>query len=390
MGLTRAIAYLSGGRLVISTAVRFVYPFLPAIARGLGIDLTQAGLLLSARWVSGLATPALVRASGGGNRRLVVIGLSLFTLGMTVTAASGVFPGALVGFAAVGLAAPTFALASQSYVSDRVPYHRRARALSVMEITWSLALLLGAPAAGWLIGRLGWQAPFWVLAGAGAAAVMTVWWALDKDTPAPLGHASSLKLDRRAVTVVVVLALFMTGAEVTFVVYGAWLEDRFGLGLLALGVMSSVIAVSELTGESATFAFTDRLGKRRSIGLGLAVAIVGYLTLAAVESTLVVGIGVLAVALLGFEFSIVSWIPLATEVRPLARPRFLAVASMVGALARAGGTALGPALYTRFGLPGNAIASAVLNAAALALLVFGLGERQGDTHAASESPPPSI
>ena len=376
MALGRAVAYLSGARLVINTAVRFVYPFLPAIARGLGIDLTQAGFLLSARWVSGLATPALVRVSGGGNRRLVVIGLSLFTLGMTVTAASGVFPGALVGFAAVGLASPTFNLAAQSYVSDRVPYHRRARALSVMEITWSLALLLGAPAAGWLIGRFGWQAPFWVLAGAGAVAVMTVWWALDKDEPSPPGAASSLRLDRRAVTVIAVMALFLTGGEVTFVVYGAWLEDRFGLGLLALGAVSSVVAISELIGESATFAFTDRLGKRRSIGLGLTVAVVAYLTLAAVEATLVFGVGVLAVALLGFEFSIVSWIPLATEVRPMARPRFLAVATMVGALARAGGTALGPALYTRFGLPGNAIASAILNAAALGLLVFGLRDRR--------------
>ena len=375
MALTRAIAYLTGTRFVVNSAVRFVYPFLPAIARGLGIDLTQAGLLLSARWVSGLATPALVRASGGGNRRLVVIGLSLFTLGMTVTAASGVFSGALVGFAAVGLAAPTFALAAQSYVSDRVPYHRRARALAVMEITWSLALLLGAPAAGWLIGRLGWQAPFWALAGVAAIAVVTVWWALERDTAAPLGATPSLRLDRRAVTVVAVMALFLTGGELTFVVYGAWLEDRFGLGLLALGAVSSVVGISELTGESATFAFTDRLGKRRSIALGLAVAIVGYLTLAAVEGTLVVGVGVLAVALLGFEFSIVSWIPLATEVRPMARPRFLAVATMVSALTRAGGAALGPALYARFGLPGNAVASALLNAAALALLVVGLRER---------------
>jgi hypothetical protein len=53
---------------------------------------------------------------------------------------------------------------------------------------------------------------------------------------------------------------------------------------------------------------------------------------------------------------------------------------MVAALARAGATALGPALYTRFGLAGNAVASAVLNAAALAVLLFSLGDetRRGE------------
>ena len=51
-------------KLVANIGFRFVYPFLPAIARGLGIDLTQAGALVSVRWAGALTTPAIMSFSG--------------------------------------------------------------------------------------------------------------------------------------------------------------------------------------------------------------------------------------------------------------------------------------------------------------------------------------
>ncbi|HSJ27678.1 MAG TPA: hypothetical protein VLB67_05660, partial [Acidimicrobiia bacterium] len=47
-------------KLVLNTAVRLVYPFLPAIARGLGITVGQAGALVSVRWVAGFASPIAI------------------------------------------------------------------------------------------------------------------------------------------------------------------------------------------------------------------------------------------------------------------------------------------------------------------------------------------
>ena len=47
--LKGSLAYLVATRLVLNTAHRFAYPFLPAISRGLGISLSQGGLLMSAR-----------------------------------------------------------------------------------------------------------------------------------------------------------------------------------------------------------------------------------------------------------------------------------------------------------------------------------------------------
>jgi MFS family permease len=45
----RLIAVAIPMRLVVDTAVRLFYPFLPEISRGLGITLSQGGLLLALR-----------------------------------------------------------------------------------------------------------------------------------------------------------------------------------------------------------------------------------------------------------------------------------------------------------------------------------------------------
>ena len=86
----------------------------------------------------------------------------MFIVGCVATAISGVFVGALIGFAFLGLSKPVFDVSSQAYISDRVPYARRARYMSSFEFTWSISLLVGAPLAGWLISKTDWATPFWV------------------------------------------------------------------------------------------------------------------------------------------------------------------------------------------------------------------------------------
>jgi DHA1 family inner membrane transport protein len=49
-----------------------------------------------------------------------------------------------------------------------------------------------------------------------------------------------------------------------FVVYGAWLENRFGLGLVALGLGTSLIGAAELAGEGLTAAVSDRIGLKKA------------------------------------------------------------------------------------------------------------------------------
>lgn len=377
-GLGGALAFLALVRLVLTSTERMVYPFLPAIARGLGVGLGPAGLLLSARALGAVTTPMTVATAGRGrrHRRLLTVALALFVLGTLVVALPGPYALAVVGFAVIGAARPAYDAAAQAYVAERVPFALRGRRLAVLELTYSGGLLVGAPLAGWLIARGSWRTPFVVFAVAAAVALVVARLVLERHTPA--GHTSEerLALDRRAWALLVVVMLFAMGAEATFVVFGAWLEDAHGLSLLALGGAALVVGGAELAGETTVLAFVDRLGKRRTVTLGLVVAATGFASIA-VAGTLTAGLAAIGAALFGFELAIVSTIPLLSEAQPSARSRFLALAAVAMFGGRALAAAAGPQLFALGGVAANALTSAALMLVALAVLRVAVEEPDG-------------
>ena len=54
--LPLTLAAMLLARTTLNIVYRITYPFLPVIARGLGVNLTSAGLLLTARAAGDLAT----------------------------------------------------------------------------------------------------------------------------------------------------------------------------------------------------------------------------------------------------------------------------------------------------------------------------------------------
>ena len=365
-------------KLVVNTALRFVYPFLPAIARGLGIDLTQAGMLVSVRWASSLTTPALMSFAGDVHRtrRLVVAGLVMFSAGSIVTAWTGVFVGALVGFALAGLAKPMIDIGSQLYVAARVPYRRRARYLGILELAWAGGLLVGAPAAGWLIDRWSWETPFWALGSLGLLGVGLALLFLDRHDEAAAGRmaTASDSPGRQVMLLLAIVALFGFAHEGVLVTLGGWLEGSFSLTLLALGGVGTLLGLSELAGEGVMVAFTDRLGKRNALALGLGVGCASLFALSFSSEALVPAMAALGVATLAMEFGYISVIPLMTELRPRGRTRVLALSVVANGVGRMAGDFIAPRLFTAGGMQMVTIVSAAVVLSAAILVLTGVEE----------------
>jgi predicted MFS family arabinose efflux permease len=373
-----ALATLVLLKLVVNTALRFVYPFLPAIARGLGIDLTQAGMLVSVRWASSLTTPAVMTFSGDVHRtrRLLVAGLTMFGTGSIVTAWTGAFVGAVIGFALAGLAKPMIDIGSQLYVSERVPYRRRARHLGVLEVSWAGGLLVGAPAAGWLIDRWSWEAPFWVLGSLGLVGIGLALLFLDRHDEAASGRATRAP-DSPSGQVMLLLGtitLFGFAHEGVLVTLGGWLEGSFAMTLLALGGVGTLLGVSELAGEGAMVAFTDRIGKRNSLALGLGVGCVCLFALAFWSEAVAPALTALAFATVALEFGYISVIPLMTELRPRGRTRILALSVVANGLGRMAGDFVSPRLFTSGGMRLVTIVAAGVVLCAVILVLVGVRE----------------
>ena len=163
--LWRQLTAFTFTRLIVSTASRLVYPFLPIIARGLGVSVEMATLAVFARSALGLLGPLLGSAGDRhGRRSALTIGLGIFGGGMMLVAVWPTYPGFFIGLLVSGAGTIISDSAVYAYLGDRVPYARRGMAMAFVEIGWSAAYIAGIPLSGWLISRRDWSAPFLWLA----------------------------------------------------------------------------------------------------------------------------------------------------------------------------------------------------------------------------------
>jgi predicted MFS family arabinose efflux permease len=131
------------------------------------------------------------------------------------------------------------------------------------------------------------------------------------------------------------------------------LEGAFKAKITALAVASVVIGVSELTGEVLVGGLVDRIGKRRAVTIGLVVSGLVFLALPLIGQTLPGALVGLFFIYLTFEFTVVSSIPLLTEVMPQARATFMSLVIAAMALGRAGGALIVPLLFGAGSLGGT-------------------------------------
>jgi predicted MFS family arabinose efflux permease len=338
-------------RTIFNTLHRMVYPFLTVLGRGVGVDITTMSYLLTVRSVVGTVGPFAASAADRRGRKFGMLsGAALFTLGAGVVVFWPTFPGLAVSILLATLGKYIFDPSMIAYLGDRIPYETRGRTLAVTEFSWSLAFILGIPLAGFLIRTRGWMAPFPLFALLGAVIFITLLFLLPKDTPSPdePGPAANFRLVLTTLPALAGLTMGLCSSaanEVVNLIFGVWLEQSFGLQITALAAASAVIGLSELGGEGLVAAFVDRIGKPRAVALGLAVNCLAALALPLVGRSEVGALAGLFFFYISFEFTLVSSIPLMTELVPSARATMMAFNVAALSLGRALGDLLAPRLY---------------------------------------------
>jgi predicted MFS family arabinose efflux permease len=354
-------------RTAVNAGTRLAYPFLPEIARGLGVSLATVAALFALRSAAGLAAPLVPGITETLGRRAMMLGaLVMAAVGAAVV---GFAPGlavAGVGFMLLGLSKPLFDIPMQGWFGARVPYARRGRVIGTTELTWAASLALAAP-AGFLIAATSWRAPFLLVAFLAVASVGVITLLIRPDRPASR-ERRPLGVTRVHVTLVAVVLLFRLAAELLFIVYGSWLEDDFGLSVAAIGVFTIVVVCAELAGEGGVVAFADRLGLRRTVFLGLLTSGTAYLSLGFVGGSLPLAVVAVVAWFAGFELTIVATIALTTGLANAAPERLLSFVATVAVASSGIAALLGPQLYARGGIALCGLAAAGCAAVAGALL----------------------
>lgn len=339
--------------MVINTALRLVYPFLPVFSRALGIERSALANLLAARNALGLFTPfiePLVNRLGKPRAMLLAVVLCAVGSGLPLLWPS--VPAFAAMLLAVIVAKMLYDTALQGYFGDTIPYERRGRVLALIEISWATSFLIGVPAAGWLMARSLWNSPFGMLAGLGILSGLGIWRIFPPGAGGGDSHPTRKHRWRKALghwhaIAALSVGILIAGAnEILSVAYGAWLEDRFALQLGALGLSAMLIGSAELLGEGGVAAFADRLGKRRAVALGCTLSAAAYAALPYIAVNRTAALIGLFLAYLSFEFTMVSSFPLMTEIVPDARTSFIS-ANLAGvSLGRMLGALVGGWIFT--------------------------------------------
>ena len=362
-------------RVVISTTFRMVYPFLSIFAKGMGVDLRTFSYAVTARSLMGLISPFLASVADSRGRKFgMLIGTLTYTIAISLIVIWPTFPAFFIALSLAFIGYLIFIPSMQAYLGDRVPYEKRGRVLGITEFAWSLSAIIGIPLVGFIIARNGWLAPFPLIALLGALSFLLLAWMLPKDTTPKEGETGFLKNLGKvfsyppAIAALAMAGFYSAANETVTLVYGVWIEQAFALSIVSLAATALAIGISEFGGEVLVTMFTDKIGKRKAIVIGLIGNCLAALALPFFGRWIVGAMLSLFLFYLTFEFTLVSGIPLMTEILPPARATMMAAHMAVIALGRSVGDLLAPSLYTHSAIPG--IASNALVAIGFNLLAI--------------------
>ncbi|HKL01607.1 MAG TPA: MFS transporter [Desulfotignum sp.] len=369
-------------KLLLNTARRMVYPFAPAFARGLGVDLAAITSVIALNQATAVLGPVGASfADRYGNKRLILISLVLLCLGCFAAGFVPLYGVLVVSLFLAGLAKSIFDPSFQAFIGTHIPFEQRGKFIGITELAWAGATLLGIPLAGLVIQKFSFQTPFAAIGLLGAACFFLILRLMPADRPSDRESTGSGKilaanwkqiLKNRRVLGILGFAFFMAlGSDTLFVVYGAWLEQSYGLSLAAIGLGTILIGIAEVAGEAITAFFSDRVGMLRTIFIGMVLTAGAYFLLPILDRGVLYVLGGLFVVFLCFEFTIVTAMGLATELMPELRASTMSAFYAIGGLGRVAGAFCGGLAWSHTGIFFISLIAGGCTLAALACMAAG-------------------
>lgn len=353
-------------------------PFQTLYATSLGASLSQVALVVgvfsTVAMVAGLAWGRL--ADRIGRRKPFVVGaMAGLCLAYVAMANVPVWPWLLPLRVFEGVASGAHAVASLALMGDLLEGHpHRARLIGGYRMSGSLAFSVAIVGSGWLAQTVGFRGSYLLAAGVYAVAFLI---ALNLREPPMKRHAAAsgfAELARGPLLPLLVLAAsFGLPFAAVYSVWPIWVANELGYGRALFSQLWGLAAFVEVPCMLLSGVLVDRLGARRTFGLGLVAFALVYL--AYVAAPPLPGL-VAAQVLRGFAFAAftATALTMAIELAPAqARGRTAGLYSTANSLAQISGNWIGAPLAATLGfraLYGMAAAS-VLGAAVYSQIALG-------------------
>lgn len=369
--IKRNITIVTLARLVANACYRFAPPFLAIIVTDLDVTLSQAGFAIFLSELTGLLSPMVGRFTERvSHRASMVIGLVGTGVGCAIAAVAPSLLWFAVGITVLVFTKQAFDIGLGAWIADHVPYAQRGRITGLTEMSWALGLLVGVSVLGVVTAIASWRVAYLFAVGMVVILTMGIARRVTNEPKAHVRHESSGAAIRgRGWLVVLAMFCIMSAAQNLFVTFGSWLSDDFGFEAAGLTIVGFALGAVELLSSTGSASRTDRWGKERSIALGAFLIVPGGILLAMGADVLFVGLLGIAIYLLGFEFSVVSLLPVASAIVPNNPAVGFGWVLGAGALGRALMSLVSTRVYEDHGIRIAALLGPVLALVAIALIL---------------------
>jgi predicted MFS family arabinose efflux permease len=394
LSFRRLIGTSMAAKLVVDIGSQIFNPFLPLIAGGLGLSVVELGRMVGLRSAMGIFAPVSGALSDRLGYRVVIrVSLLVMAAGSLLMAASNALWMVVIAIVLLGLGSSAFVPNLQAFVSGHLPYKLRARGLGMIEYSWALTGILGLSLVGLLIAATGWRTPFYLLA-VGFVLMNFIFGAMPGErhvkAATPATGMPGVHWGRKLTSVLVVgsnrrstyatmlaATLSYFAAMQVMITHGAWLAGRYTLDAAGLGLVALILGCFDLSASVAVSVFADRIGKKRSVLIGISGSLVAYLAMPFLDTGVIQAVAIIALARMCFEFNIVSHFPLLSEQVPSQRGQVMTLGTAATMLGATLSGFTGPWLYVNVGVAALAWTSAAAVAIALVVVVSMVREHGG-------------
>jgi predicted MFS family arabinose efflux permease len=271
--------WLALAAFVGSTEGGLIAGVLPSISKDMGVTIGQAGLIMVGYALAyAIGTPLLAVVLGGVGRRRI---LALAELGLAVCALLialvPVFP-MLVGIRTVlAVCAGTFTGTAVATAAMIAPTGQRGRAIQIVTMGQSLAVLVGVPVGAYVAAHFSWRFNYAAIAAMAAAAALALYLRLPRGMH---GDTQSMRdrlrvLGNPGVLSALLVTLLFIGSSFPLLIYVGALIKQNELDLDVLPVVLLASGIGAVIASLSAGRIADALGNRMTVTVSTLVLIVG-------------------------------------------------------------------------------------------------------------------
>ncbi|MCK5162105.1 MAG: MFS transporter [Desulfobacula sp.] len=387
---TKFITITTFTKLLFNITRRLIYPFAPEFARGLNVDLSAITSVIAVNQATSLLGPVGAGfADKYGYKILMLVSLGMLTIGTFAVGLIPVYSVLVISLFLAGFAKSIFDPSLQAFIGNFVPFEKRGQIIGITELAWAGSTLVGIPIAGIIIERFSWQAPFFIISGLSLVCFFIILKIMPKDiksaqaskTRTPMiSNWKTIIKDKKVLGILSFVFFMSLANDNLFVIYGAWLEQSYNLSLAAIGFGTVFIGLSEILGEGCTVFFSDRIGLKKSVIIGVSLCTMAYFLLPVLNVGLGYVLAGLFLVFFTFEFTIVSSMSLSTELIPELRASTMSAFFATAGIGRVAGAFLGGIIWSNYGLLAICLISGFCTFAALICLIIGFYQNKSITY----------